>query len=368
MLIARNPVILFANGIGDGVMNLPALRALALHFGGRATLVTHEGEEAFFFDELPLRGRVGVTFTSEPRGSRHIPVDQLRCKLSDCDMLISLVPWWSPSLGELLSEIRPAYSVGFFPAFRTYVPLNYEKHSADLAFDIVKSLWPEARIDDFVAPPQFPSKAQAFVAALRGLFPAGSKFLAVHAETCAPKMWPWDRFARVIDRFLDDREDFAAIVVSDRSPYLRDMRNYAQGRVLPCFGLPLSCACAVVASADLFLGIDSCMLHVADFARTPGVGIFGPTNSAEFGFRVGPNITLQARATEDTSESEVLDAMNAMIKTPAIRVVRAKDSDGVNGLQEASKTGTRGTDLRGWHRGGSAEEGGKMSSEGIATA
>jgi ADP-heptose:LPS heptosyltransferase len=45
---------------------------------------------------------------------------------------------------------------------------------------------------------------------------------------------------------------------------------------------------AILKHADLFLGIDSCLLHAADLFRIPGVGLFGPTDPRRWGFRLSP--------------------------------------------------------------------------------
>ncbi|WP_025736064.1 glycosyltransferase family 9 protein [Mycobacterium genavense] len=69
---------------------------------------------------------------------------------------------------------------------------------------------------------------------------------------------------------------------------------------------------SMVANADLFLGIDSCMLHAADLARVPGVGLFGPTRSATWGFRFGPHRHIDQRKMADISVDAVLDALEAI--------------------------------------------------------
>jgi ADP-heptose:LPS heptosyltransferase len=80
-------------------------------------------------------------------------------------------------------------------------------------------------------------------------------------------------------------------------------------RVIPCLGLPLDLTMGLVANADLFVGIDSCMLHAADLARVPGVGLFGLTRSAAWGFRFGPHRHLDRGTMMDITVEEVLDAM-----------------------------------------------------------
>jgi hypothetical protein len=51
------------------------------------------------------------------------------------------------------------------------------------------------------------------------------------------------------------------------------------------------------------------MLHAADLARVPGVGLFGPTRSATWGFRFGPHRHLDERKMADITVDEVLRAL-----------------------------------------------------------
>jgi hypothetical protein len=60
------------------------------------------------------------------------------------------------------------------------------------------------------------------------------------------------------------------------------------------------------------------MLHVADLARVPGVGLFGPTNAKEFGFYIGPHIMIQADGSMEKLETDmVIEALNQIVTLPA---------------------------------------------------
>jgi len=88
-------------------------------------------------------------------------------------------------------------------------------------------------------------------------------------------------------------------------------------RVIPCYGLSLPSSCCLVAESDFFIGIDSCMLHVADMARVPGVGLFGPTNAKEFGFYIGPHIMIQADGSMDKIAVDIVaEALNQLVAAP----------------------------------------------------
>jgi len=52
---ARWPVAIFANGIGDHLINLPAARALAALYPDGLTIICRQGVGQLFFSDLPLR-------------------------------------------------------------------------------------------------------------------------------------------------------------------------------------------------------------------------------------------------------------------------------------------------------------------------
>lgn len=82
--------------------------------------------------------------------------------------------------------------------------------------------------------------------------------------------------------------------------------GYERDRVIPHLGLPLDLSMGLVAEADLFLGIDSCMLHAADLAPVPGVALFGLTRSMTWGFRFGPHRNIDRRSMSGITVVDVL--------------------------------------------------------------
>ena len=210
----------------------------------------------------------------------------------------------APRVDEaLLASLNPARSIGFFPEFQVALPLNYRKRTSDLAFDLPGYLDPSPRLEDFAAPPRFPVEAGAIASRIRDLLPPSMQVLAVHLETAVNKVRPAERFVAVLDAFLAKHPEFTAMVISQGTQGL-DGGRYGS-RVIPCAGLPLAVALHLVAQADLFLGVDSCMLHVADFFHVPGVALFGATSSYEFGFRLGPHRHVNGNGAMDTIRSAV---------------------------------------------------------------
>jgi hypothetical protein len=311
MLNAEHPVALFANGFGDSILVLPALRALTSLFGDRLALVCPYGIGQLFFSGLPLRVLHECEMIQVPEG-RVFDADQVADCLGACDLLLSLNSWHTPSVDRLLMRFSPLESVGFFPSFSVTLPRQWRRHSADSAFDIPRYLNPELRLEDFATRPVFTSRSHRRAKEIRSLVPPGIQVIVVHADTAPGKMWPADRFVTVIDIFLERHPDFVAFVVGTKDLSLDGGR--LGKRVMTFYGLPLDVALALVGEADLFLGIDSCILHAADMFKVPGVGLFGPTDWAEWGFRIGPHRHICGnKDMKSISVSEVIDALESLL-------------------------------------------------------
>ncbi len=319
-LNAEAPVIFFINGIGDNILNLPALRALGALFAGRASLICSGSDTLFMFDDLPLKRAIKIRAEKSAYG-REFDADAVAAETGNCDVFLSLVPWHSESLTRLVEKLRPQLSVGFIANYDIRLPLNFDQHTSELAFDLVRLFDASSRLQDFTSPPCYPNEVRAEARKLREQLNPGAKALAVHADTGQEKMWDGAKLMQTLDNFLGLHPEFTVLLVGEK-PQSLDCGLYGD-RVIPCYGLPLPVSMALVAESDFFLGIDSCMLHAADFAGVPSVGLFGPTRAAEFGFLVGPHIAIQAPHTMAEIEApDVSDALKSLLAEPHQFTVR----------------------------------------------
>jgi ADP-heptose:LPS heptosyltransferase len=267
------------------------VRAIAAHFEGRLRLVAEGGVAELFFRDVPLLEVVPVTMHRTAQG-RRFSAREVAGRVADCDLFLSLVPWDSRSLVELRTRLPKAHTVGFFADYQHALTLDYDKHSAELAFDVARWLNPSLKLEDFAMPPALPPRFLKRAARYRAILPRDSKILVVHNETLPEKAWPPTRLWDTLKRFLNGHQNWYAFILSTKRA-LR-VSGIAAERIIPVCGLHRGIALAVAGGADLFVGADSCMLHAADLHRVPGVGLFGPTNPLEFGFRFSRHRHLRA--------------------------------------------------------------------------
>jgi ADP-heptose:LPS heptosyltransferase len=313
LLEARSPAVYFDANIGDSILTLPTVRALGQMFSAPITMICPKVAFDLCFREVSDRHVEIPGFLSHGVPSHRPPdVDALAAQIGPVDMFVNttVFGWWSETGQVLRQRLAPATSIGFKNDYADYDVIVPKEacHSVDLLFKLAQLFDPAARADTYSQPVPIPASVQQEARAIRAAVPAGVKVLVVHADTdWSEKRWPVTRFIDLLDRFLARHDDFVAWVVGMGHEELNV--GHERDRVMPRLGLPLDLAMGLVAEADLFLGIDSCMLHAADLARVPGLGLFGLTRSMTWGFRFGPHRHIDRRSMGDITVADVLGAM-----------------------------------------------------------
>jgi ADP-heptose:LPS heptosyltransferase len=306
----HHPVVFFINGIGDHLLALPAVRALADLFDGRLRMVCAPGMYELFFADLRITKMFPCVINP---ADRTFDAAELAKAIGPCDLFVSLMPWHSASITELIELLAPPHSIGFFPQFVHTRPRDYSKHAMDLAFDVPKYFDASLRVEAHLSPPVLPAEAWDSARRIGARIPASMRILAVHMDTSTEKMWPIERFTHVLGKFLENHPEFFVLVVGALE-YSFDHAPMSD-RIVTASGLPLSVTFCLVASADVFLGVDSCMLHAADLFRVPGVGLFGPTCCNEFGFRVARHRHVSANQNLDEVDTAcVLEMLESLLE------------------------------------------------------
>lgn len=282
----EEPVVLMFNGIGDHVLAMPAMRALSRAFDGRLRVVCAPGAPKFLFEELPLRGVVEIE--GPGRGS-FTPPPALR----RCDLVLLLSPWVG-RLSKLIESLAGAVSVGPSIFCDLKVQSSGRPHAANVGFWVAQAVIGDIRLDDFSEPLRLSASSRSKAREIRRGMRGESKMLVLHPETHARKRWAYSRLRETVESFLRNHPEYCVRVVGQGS--VAPDRWAGLPRVSECRGLSLEESFALVAQADLFLGMDSCMMHAADLCQVPSIGLFGPTPAWRWGFRFSPGIAVQGRA------------------------------------------------------------------------
>ncbi len=311
LLDAARPVVFAYNGgIGDRLCNLPALRALAALFQGRLALLCFEGDRDLYYSDLNLRAIYECNFEYAEVGFE-FDVVQVAQHLIDCDLFLSINPWHTGSVSELLGRFPGIPSVGFFPEFSHNLPCDYEGHAIDMAFAIPRFFGDNIELTAFSNPPAISRNAAAMAQEFKRRYANWTHTIFVHTDTKPEKSWSIPRFEAVLDKFLESFPDFGALIVDVGGG--GTWRSRFPDRITPV-ALPLDACFALLRESHLFLGVDSCHLHAADLFRVPGVALFGPSTSRRWGYKFCKHRHLQSSGSMDNiGVDDVYEALCSLI-------------------------------------------------------
>lgn len=302
----RNPVLLFMNARGDHLLNLPAIRALAVAFEGNLTLVCRTGARRTYFGDVELARVVEVPAACI--GLQYC-FDEVFVAdaLGDTDLFMCLNPIYGESVKSLVRALGFPITVGFDPDCDVPLDLDFTVHNIDLAFRLPQMLCPGLSVEQFAAKPALGAIVSRLAARIRSSLPPDSVLVALHGDTKPDKVWSdenWNDFAALVQR-----EETIFLADFGVRPITFNVDSVDVARIIQFGSLPMPEAMAAVATADFFVGVDSCFLHMADLCRIPGVGIFGPTDVHEFGFRFAPHRHCSCRNIANIEGVEVYDAL-----------------------------------------------------------
>lgn len=289
-----------SNRLGDAVLSTGLLDHLLRAYPQACFTVACGPVAEGVFARLPRRERT-IVLRKQPYGRHWLPL-----------WAASVTTRW-----DLVVDIRGSALAWMVPTRRRAVMRRSPGHKiAQLAAVLG------------VRPPPSPTvwTAPEDEARAAALLPDGRPVVAL-APTAnwAPKVWPADRFAALFAALRESLDDPVAVVLAgpgDAEHRMAEPLLAVLPEAIDLTGrLSLPEAAAVLRRAALFVGNDSGLMHLAAAAGAPTLGLFGPTNAAEYA-PVGARATavLADNASMDSLPvSRVLDAARTLLGlTPAI--------------------------------------------------
>ncbi len=120
------------------------------------------------------------------------------------------------------------------------------------------------------------------------LLPDGKRWVGLGpTANWSGKAWPADRFAALFRTLQADHPDLRPAIFAGPGLAEREMAvpllEALPEAVDLCGRLALPAVAAALARCTLFVGNDSGLMHLAAAARTPTLGLFGPSRVSEYG-------------------------------------------------------------------------------------
>jgi len=268
------------NGIGDHVMMWPALRALHRAAQGKVILFSDTRITGYLYHDLSFLESVHITCT-RLGNVRYFDTEQFFPHVLRCDTFISLISWRSPSVNTLLGRLEGRRTFGFSSDFSHPICVD-GLNAFDAYFLIPQALGYAEGIHSCAQSPVH--ELESAIAARRRFGVIGDQgLLVVHPETDPVKDWSEANLGMFLDAFHSLHPDWA-IALLQLYPE-RYAATRSRPHLLPVCGADFPEVASLVAGSNLFIGCDSCLLHLADLARIPTVALFRSTSISSWGCR-----------------------------------------------------------------------------------
>ncbi len=269
----------FANGIGDAVLALPAIRALKKQVP-EARIVA------------PLGWPMQVIFDEFADDLRQLPFG-LRKEFSVAEVSEALgfprkvaffTTWVNPSLSHWLEQTSATTeSHGMFREFAPYAVATDAEHYFDRYMAVTNAVTGGCELSDY-AYRHSCGVWEEFYAGAELKLEALGDYWVLHPDTSEDKTFASSFWVALIDDLLGRDPDRTLVVVGKNHKALIGAARW-EGRVIlapPEFAL----STLIVTRAARFIGIDSCFLHYADLQGVASVGLFRKPNFARWGLRL----------------------------------------------------------------------------------
>lgn len=130
------------------------------------------------------------------------------------------------------------------------------------------------------------------------------------------KQWAAEKFARAAEYLHGRGFAVAAVAASDQKTVLRNVSEKAAVPVHTFADLTLPEITALADRADIFVGNDSGIAHIAAAVKTPCVVVFGPSNIAHWRpYTDAPNEAVSGASIEKVTVETVIAAMKRVLET-----------------------------------------------------
>ena len=274
-----------SNRLGDAVLSTGLLDHLIRAYPSSRITVACGPVAAGIFQRMPNLDRV-ILVQKQPLGRHWLPL-----------WAATVGHWW-----DLVVDIRGSALSWIVPARRRAVMRPSSGHKTQQL----------ARVLNITPPPRPVVWFNAGDAAKAASLIPPDRPVIVLAPTAnwKPKTWPAERFHALFQRLADTRfPDAIPAVIAGPGPTEAELSQPlldALPAALNLVGrLSLPEIAAFFSRASLFIGNDSGLMHLAAAAGVPTLGLFGPTNAAEY---APSGVTASAlRGATQTMESLTVD-------------------------------------------------------------
>lgn len=309
---------LFHNGFGDYVINRGALAILAARLPQPVELIYGTGPQSFLVKDLPFSAFHPVDFSAPNEGAGRafsIPSSQLAKRP---EILVNLSSWEGAALECLRAQLAPQAYIWNedWRIWRKDGP-----NAVELAYDTIRGLFHDIAISSLRVPPQFNADIDGAVhRTLQQIAAQGyTRYLALHLDSSVKKNWPLAEVEAAICAVLSEYRDACVLVVGKQDGF--SFCECHRHRVVYLARFSLEASMNVIARSMAFLGVDSCMMKVADACGVPGAALFATRRDANrwgYFWTPGDHVVLESEPRGGITKRIVKTVSAAMAGLPCV--------------------------------------------------
>jgi heptosyltransferase II len=167
------------------------------------------------------------------------------------------------------------------------------KHERDYTLDILKALGIESNEKELLVPLDNNSVSCAESIMVDNGIKKNGRFISIHpGASCASKIWPSERFAKLADMLIENHGINIVVVggKDEKDLFCADaVRKFMKNKAVFLTGkLDIKTLAAILKKSVLFISNDSGPVHIATAVGTPVVDIFGRAQQGLSPLRWGP--------------------------------------------------------------------------------
>ena len=255
----RHILLITLSNIGDALMTTPVLEALHREYPQAVIDIVTDARASALFEYCPYRGEIIL----KHKGWRGTLALVKRLRITRYDLIVDLR---TDGLTLLLRARRKLTR----RSNRATGVHAVEKHFGVITQDIRPAEIPSQRV-------WLTESHQAFAQQQLADLPGKHWLVLGPGARWAPKCWSPENYVDLANQLTDY---FDAIILLGSKDDMADCQRISEGLVLPHLNLAgktdLFQAAAILEQAQLFVGSDSGLGHLAAASGTPTVTVFGP--------------------------------------------------------------------------------------------
>ena len=298
--MARTIVLFHPGALGDLLLAVPAIRSLRLCYPNHRFVLCAQEQAAALLGASNLVdewvGFQGAGCAALFTGSRPEDPVLLDC-LSRCDLAVA---WVRDEAGMLATGLKTCGAVDAVVQSPFAQVLNAVHQSDRYAEILGEKVADVSKVSSLLMPEDLRREAQAHLQSCG--VSLNRPFALLHPgsgsrhKCMSPSIW------RSVTQALNEQGLPSLLLEgpADRA-VMQDLLDHLSGRPILLRDLPLRPLAGVLTLADLFVGHDSGVTHLAALLGVPTVALFGPTDPARWAPRGTAVTVLQAQPCHCTS-------------------------------------------------------------------